>query len=88
MSGRNVPEVAARIRRVLIESLSLEMDEGEISYAEKLDEVTGLDSMAVLEFLAALEKEFGVVLDPEHLELDSLKDLNRLAAIIGEQTGQ
>jgi acyl carrier protein len=74
--------VARRIRQVLIRSLSLNLAEGDLRYTEKLDEVVGFDSLAVLEFLTALEQEFGIRLEPELLDLGTLKDLPALAAQI------
>lgn len=73
-----------RIRRVFIESLRLNLREEDLSYEQKLDETTGLDSVAVLEFVAALEQEFGVAFEPEMLTLDIVRDLKALAAYIDE----
>lgn len=85
MSTLDPTGIAARIRRVLIDSLSLDLRDEEVAYAERLDEVVGLDSLTVLEFVAALEKEFAIVLDPEHLELEKLKDLAALTSYIRAQ---
>ena len=42
------------------------------------DEITSLDSMAVLEFAIGLEREFGITIEPEQLQLSFLRDLPRL----------
>ena len=76
--GLRSSEVRDRIRRVFIESLQLNIRENELSYADKLDEVAGLDSIAVLEFVTALEKEFDISFEPEMLTIDVVGDLNRL----------
>ena len=81
-------ETIDRIRRVFIASLRLNLTEEDLPYEQKLDEAAGLDSIAVLEFVAALEKEFGIELEPEFLEIDLLRDLPRLAAYIEHLTGQ
>lgn|GEM_PF-4876024 len=75
MSATEEDHVEARIRRTLVRALSLEVREEEISLAESLDAVVGLDSLAVLEFVDALEKEFALVIEPEQLELERLRDL-------------
>lgn len=75
-------EIASRIRKVLIDALSLNLEEEDLRYSEKLDELVGLDSLAVLEFVTALEKEFGITIEPEQLELEVLRDPNKLAAYI------
>jgi acyl carrier protein len=77
-----------RIRRVFIESLRLNVSEEDLPYEHKLDEAAGLDSIAVLEFVAALEKEFGIEIEPEFLEIDFVRDLPRLAFYIEGLTGQ
>jgi len=38
--------------------------------------------MAVLEFVVGLEKEFGIAIEPEQLELAILKDFPKLAGYI------
>jgi len=75
-------DVLARVRRVLIDSLSLNIEEDDLRYSESLDQVMGLDSLAVLEFTTALEKEFGIMIEHEKLELSLLRDLPALARYI------
>ena len=74
-----------RIRRVFIESLHLNIRAEDLNYGDKLDEAAGLDSVAVLEFIAALEKEFEIQLEPEMLTLETVRDLRQLAAYIEER---
>lgn len=71
-----------RIRRIFIESLRLNLREEELSYEDKLDEITGLDSMAVLEFLAAIEQEFGVTIEPEMMTIELARDQKALAVYV------
>lgn len=77
-----------RIRRVFVESLRLNLKAEDLDYAHKLDESVGLDSLAVLEFIAALEKEFGFKIDPEMLQLDLVRDLPQLASYIEERAAR
>jgi len=77
-----------RIRRVFITSLGLNLEEKDLPYEQKLDEISGLDSLAVLEFVTALEKEFGMAIEPEKLELSFVRDLPRLACYIEERQGR
>jgi acyl carrier protein len=46
------------------------------------DEATDLDSIAVLEFLTPIEKEFGIELDPAVLEFEFLRDIEALASYV------
>ncbi len=74
-----------RIRRVFIESLHLNLREEDFGYEAKLDESVGLDSVAVLDFVAALEKEFGITFEPEMLTIELVRDLNELAVYVDER---
>ena len=78
------PDTLDRIRRALIGSLHLNLSEQDLAYETKLDETMGLDSVAVLEFVAALEQEFGITFDPEMLTIEVVRDLRRLAFYIDE----
>lgn len=79
-------EIRDRIRRVFIESLRLNIRENELSYEDKLDEVAGMDSIAVLEFVTALEKEFDISFEPEMLTIDVVGDLTRLVDYVHLRT--
>ena len=74
-----------RIRRVFIHSLHLNVSEQEFSYEDQLDEAVGLDSVAVLDFIAALEKEFGIEFEPEMLTIEVVRDLAQLSGYVDEQ---
>jgi acyl carrier protein len=75
-------ETLDRIRRVFVESLGLNLRPKDLPYESKLDEAVGLDSIAALEFVTALEEEFGFEIEPEFLEIDFLRDLPRLASYL------
>ena len=76
------PDTRDRIQKILDESTSVGDGKVPLPYDRKIDEAAGLDSIAVLEFVAAVEKEFGIVIETEFLELDFLRDLPALAAYI------
>jgi acyl carrier protein len=75
----------ARIRKVLVESLQLDVSDEEVSYEQMLEEISILDSIAILEFVAAVEKEFGIRMEPGNLDFDFLRDLSVLAAYIEQR---
>lgn len=75
----DVQQFELRIRKVLVTSLSLDITPFDIPIDRPLDELVGLDSMTLLEYVIALEKEFGVLLEPEALRLDLLTDIPRLS---------
>jgi acyl carrier protein len=84
-NGLRSQETVDRIRRVFLESLHLNLSEEDLRYEDKLDEAVGLDSVAVLEFVAALEKEFEITFESEMLTLDLIRDLQRLAICVDER---
>jgi acyl carrier protein len=59
-----------------------------MSYQEMLDSAASLDSIAVLEFLTAVEKEFGIQLEPAVIEFEFLRDVAALAAYIEDRIGR
>jgi acyl carrier protein len=80
--GSGSRDTIDRIRRVFIESLHVNLREEDFSYEAKLDESAGLDSVAVLDFVTALEREFGITFEPEMLTIDLVRDLKQLAAYV------
>jgi len=79
------PETMARIKRVFVDSLHSNVREEELPYEQMLEEAAILDSVAVLEFVTAVEKEFGITLETELLEFDFLRDLSVLALYIEQR---
>jgi acyl carrier protein len=79
-------ETLERILAVFADSVHLNSGEEGLTYEEILDEVVSLDSIAVLEFLIAVEKEFGVKLEPAVLEFEFLRDVRGLASHIEDRT--
>ena len=78
-------ETMARIRKVFVDSLHLKIRDDEVPYRQMLEEVAILDSIALLEFVTAVEKEFGIRMEPELLDFDFLRDLPALASYIEQR---
>ena len=79
------PETMARLKRVFVDSLHWDVRDEELPYEQMLEEAAVLDSVAVLEFVTAVEKEFGITLETELLEFDFLRDLSVLALYIEQR---
>ena len=75
---------AERIRNIFMRSLGLNLSEADLDYERHLDEYAGLDSLAVLEFVGALEREFGIMIEPELLRLEFVRDVEKLSAYVDE----
>jgi len=85
--GAATRDVRERIRAVFVESLHVPAAGEGLTYEEMLDEAASFDSIAVLEFLTAVEKEFGVQLEPAVLEFEFLRDVEALASYIEDRLG-
>jgi acyl carrier protein len=81
-------DTANRIQKVLVESLHASADEPGVPYEQRLDEVASVDSIAVLEFMTAVEREFGITIESEFLDFDFLRDLPRLASYLEARMGK
>jgi acyl carrier protein len=79
--------VLQRLRRLASSSLNLNLTAEELATLTRLDEVTGFDSLTVLEFVSAVEKEFGLTFQAGELRTDFLADLPRLAEYISAHSG-
>lgn len=76
---------AAEIRRVLLESLDLNPDDGSLSDAASVHDIVALDSVAAVRFVVALEAAYGVTIEEDWLSLDRLTDLDSLAAYLRQR---
>lgn len=78
-------DIMARIRRVFVESLHLNLRDDQVPYEQMLEEVAILDSIALLEFVTAVEKEFGIKIEPKLLDFDFLRGLPALASYVEQR---
>jgi acyl carrier protein len=77
---RSPDVVLQQLRRLACSVLKLNLTPEEMSELIRLDEVAGFDSITVLSFVAAVEKEFSITLTKAELKIEVLVDLPRLAA--------
>jgi acyl carrier protein len=79
--------VLQRLRRLATSTLNLNLSAEEEAALTRLDAVAGLDSLALLQLVAAVEKEFGIQLGPAELRSDLLADLPALAERLSARLG-
>jgi acyl carrier protein len=72
------PDVIGRIQRLFIEALNAEAP----SVDADLIESGLLDSLALVELLFALEREFGVAIALEELDIDTFRSVRRIGAFV------
>ena len=79
--------ILPRLQRLANDSLNLNLAPAEVAALTRLDEVAGFDSLTVLEFVSAVEKEFGLTFQAAELRTDFLADLPGLAEYISTHSG-
>lgn len=75
-------EIVARIAGIITRDLAANIEVEELSGVKRLDALLGFDSMVLLQWVAAIEREFGITIPPEKLRLDFLVDLPALAQFL------
>jgi acyl carrier protein len=85
MSSRDL--IFNRLQGLAARSLQLNLSTEELATVTRLDEVAGLDSLTILEFVAAVESEFGITFEPSEMRADILVDLPALAERISRRLG-
>ena len=75
----DIDDIDQRVRRVLRDTLALNVSDHALAAAKRADELLGLDSIATIEFALALEREFGLTFAPETFDPAVFADLSRLA---------
>lgn len=82
----HMPELRARIKEMLVSKLRLRIAPEEIADAEPLfGDGLGLDSIDVLEVVAAIEKDFGVVIQSQEEGERVLKTVGTIAEFLVER---
>ena len=70
-----------------IESNLLEPGSAPLAHDASLVDLGVLDSMAVAAMLAFAEAEFGIVMHEDEIELENVKSVNALAALVRRKVG-
>jgi D-alanine--poly(phosphoribitol) ligase subunit 2 len=69
----------AGVRRAFLATLNVEVEDPDLDVID-----SGLlDSLGLIELLFELEREFGVQLDLEQLDVDDLRTIRRIARVLG-----
>jgi len=68
-----------RIMQVIIRDLELNINQDEIQGASRLDELFGMDSIAIVELAVGIEKEFDITIPAEYLTVEMFQNLGTIA---------
>jgi acyl carrier protein len=86
MTSIEQADIARRIRRVFVQALSLNLNPDDPSMSgPDPGSVAGLDSLAMLGFVAGLEEEFHVQIEPDRLTIEFLGDLEAMTTYFAER---
>lgn len=89
MKGSSVEQstdVTGEVKAVLVETLGVEDREATIDASTPLlGSLPELDSMAVLELVAALEQRFGIAVDDDDVTAEVFESLGSLTAFVQEK---
>jgi len=81
--AHNRVDIKNRVKRVLLQKQLRGVDESALGFdTPLLDFGVGVDSVATLELLVALEDEFGVSIDEEKVTLKDLETIESVADLI------
>ena len=77
-------EIKERIKKLIINHVLDEDDSIEIENDQPLMELgIGIDSVSTLEFLVALENEFGISIDESSIEIETLENVESISDFVG-----
>ena len=75
-------DIEAKVSRILVEQLGLEMDEADIKSDSSLLDDVGLDSVALIRFAMGLENDFDIEIDDDDLVIDNFETTGRVARYV------
>ena len=71
----SMEDIKHRIVEVMIRDLELTLDPNEIYNTGRLDDLFGMDSIAITELVIGIEKEFNIRIPAEDLSVEIFRDL-------------
>jgi len=75
----DIENIKERILQVIIRDLELNINKEEIKVATRLNELFGMDSIAIIELVVGIEKEFDIKIPSEWLTLEMFKNVSTIA---------
>ena len=74
-------EIAATIRKFIVEEIMFEKDESVLQFDDELLETGVLDSMTILQLVVFLEKEVHISIPNEELVPDNFQNIQSIARL-------
>ena len=79
-------DIHARIKRMLVERLMLDVDPESIDSSENLAEAYDLDSVRLFELVIGTEEEFEVSFEDDEFSVEKFRTVENIASVIREKT--
>jgi acyl carrier protein len=77
-------QVLEELRRIIVEDLDVDVDRQDLTPTVPLFENgLGLDSVVLVELISCIEKRFDVMVPDDMLTVETFKDLQSVAGVIG-----
>jgi len=88
----DIANIKDRVLQVIIRNLELNISTEDLQKADRLDELFGMDSIAIIELVVGIEQEFEIKVPPEYLTVTIFQNVNTiaehvLALIRGKENG-
>lgn len=84
MNDSDYQQTISRLAGLLNRTLGANITADDLAGVKRVDELVGFDSMASLQWVAALEQEFQLRVPPDKLRLEFLADVAALAAFVSQ----
>ena len=78
----SIEDVKNRIVEVMIRDLELTLNPDEVHGTNRLDDLFGMDSIAITELIIGIEKEFSIKIPAEDLTVVIFQDLETLTEYV------
>jgi len=75
----DIENIRDRILQVIIRDLELNISKDEMLSANNLNELFGIDSIAIIELVVGIEKEFDIKIPDEYLSVEIFQNINTIA---------
>jgi acyl carrier protein len=77
-------EVSERLQRIFVDALNIQVP----SEDTDLIEAGYIDSLALVELLFAIEREFSVTVPLDELEIDNFRNVRRISELVAAANGR
>jgi methoxymalonate biosynthesis acyl carrier protein len=80
----STPEVNERVKRIFVDALNIQVP------SEDTDLIEGgyIDSLALVELLFAIEREFAVSVPLDELDIDNFRNVRRISELVAAANGR